>query len=250
MVQDNEPGDKGIGRLLRSGQARPILGGLVAIVVIFVLILAIAFSGGGGDKGGKPGESVHAGLATSEPTPEATIDLNRQLVAEPKNLNVTQLGADDRLLIPKISVDAPLTLRIVATDGQMPDPDGPDDIAYYDFSAWPGMGGAPGRGGNGVFAGHVDSGRKACKNGTKKPPCEAVLWDMPKLKPGDEIQVRVAGQTYKYEVRTNESLNAATAPWDQIVAATAQESITLITCIGEFKAGEYNKRQVLTAVRV
>ena len=60
----------------------------------------------------------------------------------------------------------------------MPNPNGSDDVAYYNFSAWPGKGGAPGQGGNSVFAGHVDSGRAPCKNGTVPPPCEAVFWDI------------------------------------------------------------------------
>jgi LPXTG-site transpeptidase (sortase) family protein len=244
MVQGNEPGGPGWRKYLNDRRALPILGGVAALIVLVVVIVLVV-SGGGGKN-----DSLHAGLATAEPPAEATIDLNRQVIAEPKNLNLSKLGPDDRMMIPKISVDAPLTLKTVANDGQMPDPDGPDDIAYYDFSVWEGLGGAPGVGGNGVFAGHIDSGKKACKNGTKKPPCEAVLWDMPKLKPGDEIQVRISGQTYKYQVKTNESVNAASAPWDQIVQSTAEETITVITCIGEFKAGEYNKRQVLTAVKV
>jgi hypothetical protein len=244
MVQGNEPGGTGLRKYLNDRRALPILGGVAALIVL-VIVVVLVVSGGGGDN-----NSLHAGLATAEPPAEATIDLNRQVIAEAKNLNLSQLGPDDRFMIPKIAVDAPLTLKTVGSDGQMPDPDGPDDIAYYDFSAWAGLGGAPGVGGNGVFAGHIDSGRKACKNGTKKPPCEAVLWDMPRLKPGDEIQVRISGQTYKYQVKTNESVNASSAAWDQIVSSTVEDTITVITCIGEFKAGEYNKRQVITAVKV
>ena len=75
----------------------------------------------------------------------------------------------------------------------MANPDGPDDVAYYNFSAWPGKGGAPGLGGNAVFAGHVDSGTKACNNGAVPPPCQAVFWDISALRLGDEVQVHVDG---------------------------------------------------------
>jgi LPXTG-site transpeptidase (sortase) family protein len=101
-----------------------------------------------------------------------------------------------------------------------------------------------------VFAGHVDSGYKPCRNGTVKAPCAAVLYSLKTLKGGDEIEVRMAGESYLYQVTTNESINAATGPWDQIVASTPQETITIITCGGTFRAGEYNNRQVVTAVRV
>lgn len=165
--------------------------------------------------------------------------------------HLTSVGAEDRFVISKFGVDAPLTYRKVGKDGQMPNPDGPDDIAYYDFSEWPGIGGAPGKGGNGVFAGHVDSGQKSCKNGTVKPPCEAVLWDLNKLRAGDEIEVRVSGQSYEYRVTSNQPVPATTGPWDQIVSSTAEESITIITCGGDFnrETREYTNRQVVTAVR-
>ena len=116
----------------------------------------------------------------------------------------------------------------------MPNPDTPDDVAYYDFSAWPGLGGAPGRGGNAVFSGHVDSGRAACKNGTVAPPCEAVFWELRNLSTGDEIQIRISGETFNYRVVTRENVSAVDGAWDQIVASTAEETLTIITCGGEF----------------
>ena len=132
----------------------------------------------------------------------------------------------------------------------MPDPEGEDDVAYYNFASWPGYGGAPGKGGNAVFAGHVDSGRKACKYGTVPPPCAAVLWDLNKVSVGSTISVRVSGVTYNYEVTSNQSVSDK-GDWGPIVAATAKESITIITCGGDFNPAtrSYDHRQVVKATR-
>ena len=238
----------------KDGKPSPlILGGLALAVIAGIILVVVALGSGGGDDNQTAvgdDDTQHAGLATSEPTPIGTLVLDRPTptgVVE----NPTSVGAGDRVRIANANVDAPLTLRKVGLDGQMPDPEGSDDLAIYDFSAWPGKGGAPGKGGNTVLAGHVDSGRKACKNGTIPPPCQAVLWDLSKLKLGDEITINYGGQTFTYVVASNQPVSATNGPWDQIVSSTAQESITIITCGGDFNraTGEYSNRQVMTATR-
>ena len=232
----------------------PIIGGLVAVVVIGVALVVLALgSGGGGSGGGGSGENLHAGLQTEQPTPEATLDLTNRAPPPdaPVDNNLTGVGSGDKLLISKFGISAPLTYKVVGPDGQMPNPEGPDDVAYYNFSAWPGKGGAPGKGGNAVFAGHVDSGAKACKNGSVPPPCQAVLWDLNRLRVGDEIEIVLGGQSFKYTVATNQPVSANNAPWDTIVSATPAESITIITCGGDFnrETKEYTNRQVVTATK-
>jgi len=222
---------------------------LGAIVLVLVIIGVVALTTRGAREQSQPPPFAEADFPTAMPEP----------AAEPpppppppvyQDPNLAEIPADSRIIISKIGVNAPLTLKTVAQNGVMPDPDNPDDIAYYNFSAHPGFGGGPGRGGNSVFAGHVDSGFKPCKNGTVKAPCIAVLYSLKTLKTGDEIEVRVAGQSYMYQVTSNEAIDAHSGAWDKIVASTAQESVTIITCGGTFKAGEYNNRQVVTAVRV
>ena len=170
----------------------------------------------------------------------------------PPDLNLANVGPGDRLSIPRFGVDAPLSFRVVGEDAQLPDPEGSDDVAYYNFSAWPGYGGAPGVGGNAVFAGHVDSGFKPCHNGTVQPPCEAVLWDLNKLANGDEIDVTISGVTYQYSVASNQPIADDGGDWASILASTPQEQITIITCGGDFnpETHNYDKRQVVTAVRL
>ena len=234
------------------------LTGLIALTLAGLSLVLLAAACGGGGKGDEPpqvatvagNEGTLAGLADDvQPTVEATIDLNRQTGDAPKHLS--SVGPNDRIVIPKFGVDAPLSYKTVGLDGVMPNPNGPDDVAYYDFSAWPGYGGAPGSG-NTVMAGHVDSGTQACKNGTKQPPCEAVFWDISKLRIGDEIELRVGGASYKYRVTSNQPFPADTGPWNKIVSATARETLTLITCGGDFnrETRDYSNRQVLVAVRI
>ena len=239
----------------RRNLTYPLIGAAVGAVIIGIVLVVLVFSGGGGGNDGTDDSQAgvddeHAGLVTAEPAVEATIDLNRPTATASTNL--TSVASGDKMVITKYGVSAPLTYRSVGLDGVMPNPDGPDDVAYYDFSAWTGKGGAPGRGGNAVFAGHVDSGLKACKNGTVAPPCQAVFWDVSGLRIGDEIELHVSGTVFKYKVTSNQPVNANNGPWDQIVSATAQESITLITCGGDFnrETREYSNRQVVVAVRV
>jgi LPXTG-site transpeptidase (sortase) family protein len=253
MSYESEPGSGSpLSRLLdrvRSGRAPlPVIGGVAAIVVIGIIVVVVALGSGGGDDGTSESPGLSGGLQTTTPVVEATIDLDRP-TGEAAHLNA--IGPNDRFVIRGVGVEAPMTYRKVGLDGVMPNPEGPDDIVYYDFSEWPGMGGAPNLGGNTVVSGHVDSGRVACKNGTVPPPCPAVLWDLNTMKLGDEIQLVINGETFKYAVTSNQPVPASGGPWDQIVSSTQEETLTIITCGGDFNraTGEYTNRQVVTAVR-
>jgi LPXTG-site transpeptidase (sortase) family protein len=258
MTQDFEPrGPEGSGGNTGGRPPLAIIGGIAAVIVVGIIVVAVVLGGGGDDGNGGPASvSSPAGsgglvtpiLPTPVGTPLATGEAPLQNAPQ-----LTSLGAGDRLVISKYGVNAPLTYKTVGPDGQMPNPNGADDVAYYNFSGFaPGFGGAPGQGGNSVFAGHVDSGRTPCKNGTIPPPCEAVFWDIGKLTVGDEIDVVVGGNTFKYRVASNAPVHAETGDWESIVAARAQESITLITCGGDFNptTREYSHRQVVVALRV
>lgn len=146
-----------------------------------------------------------------------------------------------RLLIPSIGVDAPFSNKVVGTDGQMPNPDGPEDVAYYDFSQWPTAGGLPGKGGNVVLAGHVDYIRYG----------PAVFWRLQELSAGDVVTIRMQdGTEASYKIEFNKRITVGDADWSNIVNATAEESITLITCAGQFEAGRYTDRTIVWGRRV
>jgi LPXTG-site transpeptidase (sortase) family protein len=270
MVQDNPSGDQqpnpqdgqnpvqALLEKIKGGQLPlPLLGGVVAVVVLGIVLIVVALSGGGGDDNDEPvvsrqPTSESGGLQTRQPTPQATIDLARPTSAPAGHW--TTVGPDVRFVIPRFEIDAPVTYRQVPSSGEMPNPDGPDDVAYYDFSSFSNYGGAPGLGGNAVFAGHVDSGLRACNNGTVPPPCQAVLWDLNLLEVGDVIEVHANGEVFRYEVATNEPVSATLTDgtWDQIVSSTDEETLTIITCGGDFnrETREYTNRQVVTATRI
>ena len=241
----------------------PLIGAAAAAIVVLAAV-GVALSGGQSGTSssgviiapaGEIGDS--GGLAASGlPTPVATIDLTRPTSVPAIDPAAPRPGAvGDKLVISKIGVEAPLSSRAVGVDGVMPNPNGPDDVAVYDFNPyWPGHGGVPGYGGNVVLGGHVDWGSNhgvGCKNNTKPAPCQAVFWDLGKLGVGDQIQIVASGKTYNYKVTSNSPIDAVAGDWGTIVASTAQETVTLITCTGDFNSTthEYDNRQVVTATR-
>jgi len=217
------------------------------------LFLAGSAGCGGGSSGSKPGNEP--GATVLAPTAEATAAPTPAPTALP--LAVPGAAAADRIVIQKIGVNAPITTRKVGADGQMPNPDGPDDIAFYDFDngVWPGVGGLPGSGGNIVLAGHVDWGAQhgnGCKNNTVRPPCQAVLWDLGRLAAGDQLEINVGGTVYKYQITGTKSYAASYSDWGGVFAAAGQESLTIVTCSGDFNPStrEYGSRLVVAGVRV
>jgi hypothetical protein len=243
----------------------PLIVGMVIALVVGLGIALVAFSDGGDGNGDKSASTTDASRlansagpdeaptqAPAAPTPEPTPIPEPTPLPEPTAVpQLTTLGAGDRLAIPRFGVNAPLTYKTVGANGQMPDPDGTDDVAYYNFSNFPGFGGAPGRGGNAVFAGHVDSGSKRCDYGRTPPPCLAVLAKLAQVSLGDEVTVQISGTVHTYRVISSTSLGVS-ADWQSVVAATSRESITIITCGGVFnpRTREYDSRHVVKAERV
>jgi LPXTG-site transpeptidase (sortase) family protein len=140
------------------------------------------------------------------------------------------------IAIPSIDVDAPISVKGMAPGGVMQPPNGPEDIAWYDFTA------RPGSGGNAVFSAHVDYHDYG-------PAVFARLKDIEK---GDAVEVRLADATvYRYRVVLSVTYPADTAPVDYIIGATSRETITLITCTGSFDAAsrQYSHRLIVRAER-
>lgn len=240
---------RGAGARMRSRFAAA-----AAIAAVAALVMTVAACGGGDKKDDKtpkgsatakvsatatPGQNAGAKtpIATSPGAELTDFDLAQRGAGEPARGDFT----GDRIIIPKAGVDAPFSYKVVPTGGQMPNPNSWDDVAYYDFVNWPGMGGLPGKGGNVVVAGHVDY----INHGP------AVFWDLDKLEVGDRVQIRLTdGTVIEYAIEFNKHIEADKADWTAIVAGTADESITLITCEGQFSAGHYANRRVVWGRRV
>lgn len=155
-----------------------------------------------------------------------------------------------RMRIPAIGVDAPLGVRYVATDGAMLNPTGPDDVVYYDFSGWDGLGGYPTAGGNAVFAAHVDRAAYLEYADVEYIGPGAFI-ALGQLGGGEVIEVDLGTGPVTYVVEWTREVEVA-GDWLSILSANVEvDSITLITCGGDFNTteGAYTHRTVVRAVR-
>lgn len=163
-------------------------------------------------------------------------------------------GSFARLRIPVLGVDAAVVPRYVDETGVMPLPGGPADVAWYDLSAWAGMGGAPGEGRNAILAGHVDYAAYVPYAGTDYRG-RGVFEALAQLSPGDIVELKYQGATFRYAVVWNQQLSASPeatdwgAVWSDQVAV---EAVTLYTCGGDFDplTQTYKDRTVVRAERL
>ena len=229
--------------------------GLVPVIAVAVGAV-ILLSGGNGGGNAVKSSPLDSAIAPTTPTVSASASPPAAAIAASPSATPPIPGSEqnDRIVITKANVDAPIKYKDVPpTGGALPSPDTPDDVVFYDFAGFTGFGGYPGVGGNAIFSGHVDSGHLACKNGTVQPPCEAVFWDITKLKTGDIIEIDLGDLVYKYSVTSGQDIKADdVAKWADVFKATPAETITLITCAGDFNPStkEYDSRHVVTATRV
>ena len=207
-----------------------VMGAGVASLLAAAVLLILNLTGAVGNSGySGPGTSTTFGAGverflTPQPTPTAAL-------APPSEAPIA------RLAIPRFEVDAPVVVRGVDANGVMETPDGPEDVAWYDFTAKPGFGS------NAVFSGHVDYINYG----------PAVFWNLKDLNPGDIIEVRMEdGTVYRYSVEQREQVYADKADVGKIVGPTPTEIITLITCGGTFdtSTGQYDQRVIVRAQRI
>ncbi len=238
---------------------RLLLFGVPVVVLLVIAIVAIGVARSGGGSSAKTGGSPTASSAglldeginqAQQLDPSLLTARQNSSGVSGTNPSAPVPGASsggDHLIIPSINVDAVLSERVVtpAANGStdMPNPDGPNDVVWYDFSAFPGLGGRPGVGGNTVLSGHVDYHDYG----------PAIFWNLGKLAEGDEIIIQLNdGSSYHYTVQWNRVVDPASTSWNQIVASTPQESLTMITCAGTFDSTSrsYDERRVVWAVRI
>jgi LPXTG-site transpeptidase (sortase) family protein len=222
---------------------RWLMGAGVTLIVAAFALLGLSFSG-------VLDETANSGLP--EPTSEASLSdaststgfsldaerLRRLAEAQPTPV-VTPVSTAplDRLVIPKIGVDAPVVTLGVDGQGVMQSPSGPFEVGWYDFTAWPGTGG------NAVFSGHVDYASVGA----------AVFWHLRELGQGDLVEVRLAdGTSYQYVVVSSVSYTSGDAPIAEIVGPTGKDTVTIITCTGTFnrEIHQYSHRLVVRAERL
>jgi LPXTG-site transpeptidase (sortase) family protein len=164
-----------------------------------------------------------------EPRPPSV--LGSATVPPPPQLYTSPLA---RLRIPSIGVDAPVQVKNIDAQGVMESPDGPKNVAWYNFTAKPGMGG------NAVLSGHVDYINYGA----------AVFYNLRKLQDGDTIEALLEdGTVIQYSVTGIQLYPLESIPMDEVLNPTPSEAITLITCGGPFSNGAYTSRLVVRATR-
>ncbi|MEV6617929.1 class F sortase [Streptomyces sp. NPDC051051] len=125
-----------------------------------------------------------------------------------------------RLLIPKISVDAPFTDLAIGAGGQLQAPP-PHDT---NLVGWYAKGASPGETGTAIIAGHVDTATSA-----------AVFAELSALKKGDVFRVRRAdGRTPVFVVDSVEKFDKDRFPSQRVYGDTPDAQVRLITCAGDY----------------
>ncbi|MFI6847585.1 class F sortase [Kitasatospora sp. NBC_00085] len=131
-------------------------------------------------------------------------------------------SAPTRLLVPAAGVDAPVTGLGLNADGtvEVPAADRAGEVGWYR------NGPTPGETGPAVLIGHYD---------TAHGP--AVFHSLPKLRPGDAIQVqRADGSTVEFRVRTLLQAPKDRFPTETVYGDTPAPELHLITCGGRIGA--------------
>lgn len=140
----------------------------------------------------------------------------------------------EAITIPAIRISAPLVAMGVRSDGYMDLPYSPHQVAWYQFTGKPGMGG------NAVFSAHVDYLNYG----------PAVFWNLSKIRPGDEVAVRLKdGTVLRYTVTVSYSIPVDQLDIQGLIAPTSTEAVTLITCGGTYANNAYSHRIIVRAIR-
>jgi hypothetical protein len=127
--------------------------------------------------------------------------------------------------IPKLGIDAAVSAATVGPDGKMPDVPDLTSVLWYDFSAWPNLGGLPGAGGNAVFAGKVGEPSQG----------DGIFVHLYTLVAGDQITLRLSdGSVLTYRVEFNKTGAVDAIDWQLLVSATADESMTIISGVNTY----------------
>ncbi|MEX1253652.1 MAG: class F sortase [Dehalococcoidia bacterium] len=203
-----------------------IAAGAAVVVALLVVTAMVAIRGGiGGSADRTPTPSPTASrtpTATASPTSTATPTSTPTPVATATPLpppTSTPVPRIERLVIPKIGVDASVIVLGLDNQGVMVSPTEPHNVAWYDFTA------RPGTGSNAVFSGHAlwDTGSGAAP---------AVFSRLNELVRGDIIAVHLSdGSVLEYGVTTAQLVSPVEANVNEIVGPTAHEQTTLLTCV-------------------
>ncbi|MFF8594321.1 class F sortase [Streptomyces sp. NPDC015220] len=190
----------------REPRRKPAPWGVVALVLLTGIALIRNGSG-------------EFDIAPPQPAKAAAPDISRTRAsvgaAQPLPRSVP-----DRVRIPVIRVDAPVTPVGVDSDGWVaaPPPDDPNLAGWFNGAV------TPGEKGTAVVVGHVD-------NGTGP----TVFYGLGALKKGNRVEIgRQDGRTAVFEVYGVEVFEKENFPGDRVYGSKGTPELRLITCGGDY----------------
>jgi LPXTG-site transpeptidase (sortase) family protein len=203
----------------------------IALIVGGLLIVLGGSEGDGGARSAQPGEPEGA-AATAFQVPPFMRNALAFLVP------ALQPRAGFHIVIESLDVNADVVALGMTPDKVPQVPDTGAKVAWYEFTT------KPGEGGNAVMAGHV---RWAGDPGA--------FAHLDELERGDEISLAWDdGRESVYEVVSSFEVNPGRPDSLQVMAPTAEDALTLITCGGTFVpdadnplGGDFTRRMVVRA---
>ncbi|MFG3120660.1 class F sortase [Streptomyces sp. NPDC048208] len=169
--------------------------------------------------------------SAAAPAPDVRATPSAVAAAAPAGLSFSPA---DRVRIPAIQVDAPVTPVGLDADGWVgaPPPEDPNLAGWFTGAV------SPGEKGTAVVVGHVDN--------TRGP---AVFYGLGALKKGDRVEVgRQDGRTAVFEVYGVEVFEKSKFPGDRVYGSKGTPELRVITCGGGFsKQNGYDGNVVVFA---
>ncbi|MFJ1967714.1 class F sortase [Streptomyces sp. NPDC087903] len=190
---------------------------MVLGAVVLLVLAASLF--GGRDTSSDTAVGASSGTATGAPPPRPGSATNVSPSVRPVGKHLPR-SKPLRLLIPKISVDAPFTDLAIAPNGQL-EPPPADDV---NLVGWHAKGASPGETGTSIIAGHVDTATSA-----------AVFAGLSELEKGDVFSVlRADRRRASFVVDSVETFEKDRFPSRRVYADTPEAQVRLITCAGDY----------------
>ncbi|MFC8433423.1 class F sortase [Streptomyces sp. NPDC057253] len=187
------------------------------LAAVAVLVLAVSLFGGKDSSPDDPSRPQAAPASASAPAAGNPADGPAPTAAADRHLPRSE---PVRLLIPKISVDAPFTKLAIGPTGQLL----PPPAADTNLVGWYADGASPGETGTSIIAGHVDTATSA-----------AVFVRLGELRKGDVFHVeRADGSRANFVVDSAETFAKDDFPSERVYGDTAQAQVRLITCAGDY----------------
>lgn len=196
---------------------------------VAILVVALGLFGGHDESSSDAPVPPRAAAPVSASAPPP-----RQAAGQPAGRHLPR-SRPVRLLIPKISVDAPFTDLTIGSSGRLDPPPAHDT----NLVGWHAKGASPGETGTAIIAGHVDTATSA-----------AVFVELGELEKGDVFHVdRADGRRASFRVDRVETFEKDHFPSRRVYEDTATAQVRLITCAGAYDrtARDYTDNLVVFA---